>query len=257
MPDIEKSEYARKAGDAFADLIATVELLRNPGGCPWDAEQTHLSLRQHLLEETYELLDAIDSGNSGDIEEELGDVMTHMAFHSDIARREGNFDAVSIAQKVQQKLVRRHPHVFTDDERLTDSEDVVDRWEKLKREESGRTSAVASLPAAMPALALSGSIQRRTIKAGLPWPPDRTEEPIFERQDNESDEQAEERAAHLLMKIAREVRQAGVDPEIALRTAAVALRDRVLRAEKQANGVPLADLEPATRENLWTQAALD
>lgn len=212
MQDIEKSDYARKAGDAFAGLVATVELLRNPGGCPWDAEQTHLSLRQHLLEETYELLDAIDSGNSNDIEEELGDVMTHMAFHSDIARREDRFDAVSIAQKVQQKLIRRHPHVFADDEKLTDSEDVVDRWEQLKREESGRTSAVASLPAAMPALALSGSIQRRTIKAGLPWPPDSTEEPIFERQDKETDERAEVRAAQLLMKIAREVRQAGVDP---------------------------------------------
>ena len=210
-PEIVVSEYARKAGDAFAELVATVELLRNPGGCPWDADQTHLSLRQYLLEETYELLDAIDSWDIDNIEEELGDVMTQIAFHADIGRRENHFDAVSTAQKVQQKLVRRHPHVFADAEQLTDPEEVVDRWEGLKRQESGKTSIVASLPASMPALALAGSVQRRAIKAGLPCPASPSQEndftePIFERHDGESDEQAERRAARLLMRIAREVR---------------------------------------------------
>ena len=255
MPTIEISGHARWAGDAFARLIATVEVLRNPGGCPWDAEQTHISLRQYLLEETYELLDAIDSGDSQDIEEELGDVLTQIAFQADIAHREGRFDAASAARKVQEKLIRRHPHVFGDAAKLTDPEEVVDRWEQLKRDESGRTSAVASLPAAMPALALAGSVQRRAIKAGLRWPEEDPGAPIFERMAGESDEQAEQRAATRLMKVAREVRQAGVDPEIALRTAAVALRSRVLRAEDLAGGVPLADLEPAIRDRLWSEAA--
>ena len=160
---------------------------------------------------------------------------------------------------MREKLVSRHPHVFAGAERLTDPEEVVDRWDRLKREESGRTSTVAGLPAAMPALALAGSVQRRAVKAGLRWPAasdDESSEPMFERRDGESDEQVERRAATLLMKIAREVRQAGADPEIALRGAAVALRDRVLRAEDLAQGVALADLEPSTRDRLWSEAAL-
>ncbi len=250
----EMSDYARQAGAAFAELIATVEHLRNPGGCPWDAEQTHVSLRQHLLEETYELLDAIDSGDNTDIEEELGDVMTHIAFHSDIARRDNTFDAVTTAQKVREKLVRRHPHVFAGAEQLTDSDAVVDRWEQLKRSESGRSSAVASLPASMPALALAGSIQRRTMKAGLKWPEIEATSPIFETDDTESDAQAELRAAELLMQVAREIRQAGIDPEIALRTAAVALRNRVLVAESQAGDSPLAELDEAERSRIWHES---
>lgn len=255
MPIIEITEHARRAGDALAELIATVEHLRNPGGCPWDADQTHTSLRQYLLEETYELLDAIDSGDSDGVEEELGDVLTQIVFHTDIAIREDRFDMASVSRKVQEKLVRRHPHVFADGEKLTDPDEVVDRWESLKRKESGRTSAVASLPAAMPALALAGSIQRRAIKAGLQWPEEDHGAPLFERTADESDEQVEQRAAAVLMKAAGEIRQAGVDPEIALRTAAVALRNRVLRAEGLAEGVPLADLEPATRDRLWNEAA--
>lgn len=257
LPAIEISEHARRAGDAFAELIATVEHLRNPGGCPWDADQTHISLRQYLLEETYELLDAIDSGDSDDVEEELGDVLTQIAFHSDIAFREDRFDMASVSRKVQEKLVRRHPHVFADAAKLTNPDEVVERWESLKRNESGRTSAVASLPAAMPALALAGSVQRRAIKAGLRWPEVDADAPIFERMAEESDDQVEQRAAALLMKAAREIRQAGVDPEIALHAAAAALRNRVLRAEELANGVPLADLEPATRDKLWSEAAAE
>ncbi len=252
---IEMSDYARESGEAFAELIATVERLRNPGGCPWDADQTHVSLRQHLLEETYELLDAIDSGSSEDVEEEIGDVLTQIVFHADIARRKSRFDAATAARKVNEKLVRRHPHVFADGEQLTDPEEVVDRWESLKRNESGRTSAVASLPASMPALALAGSVQRRTIKAGVQWPEQEPETAVFERGDGEPEEDAERRAAELLMQVAREVRQAGIDPEIALRTSAVALRNRVLRAEKLAGDVPLAELEDAERTRVWNEAA--
>lgn len=251
------SDYARRAGDAFAELIATVERLRSPGGCPWDAEQTHISLRQHTLEEVYELLDAVDSGDSEGTEEELGDVMTHIAFYTDIAHRADSFDAVTTAQKVKEKLIRRHPHVFADADQITDTEEVIDRWEELKRGESGRNSAVASLPASMPALALAGSVQRRTIKAGLEWPETAPTKKLFERDDMETDEQAEQRAAILLMQASREIRQAGVDPEIALRTAAVALRDRVLRAEELAGDVPLAELDQDERARIWTESGSD
>ena len=253
-PQIEISDYARKAGEAFAELIATVERLRSPGGCPWDADQTHTSLRQYLLEETYELLDAIDSGDDAGMEEELGDVMTQIAFHTDIAHRESRYDAASASKKIVEKLIRRHPHVFADADKLTDPDEVVDRWESLKREESGRTSIVASLPASLPALALAGSVQRRAIKAGLPWPEEPNKQPVFERVDGESDSDAEQRAASLLMQVSREIRQAGVDPEIALRTAAASLRSRVLKTEELAGGVALAELEAETRDRLWEQA---
>lgn len=253
----EISMSARRAGDAFARLIATVERLRDPGGCPWDADQTHSSLRQYLLEETYELLDALDSGDSEGVEEEIGDILTQVAFHADIARRDGRFDAASAAEKVREKLIQRHPHVFGDGEQLTDPEEVVDRWEQLKRNESGRTSAVASLPSSMPALALAGSVQRRAVKAGLRWPERNSESRLFEPAVDEQKEAAEERAGEMLMQAAREVRQAGIDPEIALHSAAVALRERVLRAEALAGGVPLADLDDAERERVWREAEVE
>ena len=252
MSDI--SENARKAGEAFAQLVAIVERLRNPGGCPWDADQTHVSLRQYLLEESYELLDAIDSGDSSGIEEEIGDILTQVAFHADIARREGRFDAASACLRVIEKLVQRHPHVFADGERLTNPEDVVERWDQLKRAESGRTSIVASLPPSLPALALAGSVQRRAANAGLPLPSGDQRTALFHPADGETDAQAERKAGTLLMQVAREIRDAGIDPEIALHSAAVELRSRVLRAEKLAGGVPLADLDEATRERVWNES---
>jgi XTP/dITP diphosphohydrolase len=250
----EISENARKAGDAFAQLIAIVETLRDPGGCPWDADQTHVSLRQYLLEESYELLDAIDSEDSDGIEEEIGDILTQVAFQADIAHREGRFDAASACLRVIEKLIQRHPHVFVDGERLENPEDVVERWDQLKRDESGRTSIVASLPPSLPALALAGSVQRRAIKAGLPAAA-QGNLPVFVPKTGETDEKAEDRAGALLMQAAREIGDAGIDPEIALHAAAVDLRSRVLRAEKLAGGIPLADLDEVTRSRLWNESA--
>jgi MazG family protein len=249
-----KPEYATEAGDAFAELIAIVERLRSPGGCPWDADQTHTSLRQYLLEETYELLSALDSGESAGMEEELGDLMTQLAFHTDIGRRAGTFDAATAARKVVQKLIQRHPHVFGDGEKLSDPDEVLERWEALKRAESGRTSVVASLPVAMPALALAGSVQRRAVKAGLPWPPGPWGETAFSRREGETDVDAEARAGEMLMRVALDVRQAGIDPEIALHAAAMEFRERVLRAEGLANGKPLADLSEDERARVWEKA---
>lgn len=249
-----KPEYAREAGDAFAELVATVERLRSPGGCPWDADQTHASLRQYMLEEMYEMLDAVDSGDTTGMEEELGDLMTQIVFHTDIGHRNGTFDAATAARKVVQKLIQRHPHVFGDSEKLSNPEEVVDRWEALKRAESGRTSIIASLPVAMPALAYAASVQRRAVKAGLPWPEKAKDQPAFSRRDGESDAEAEARAGEMLMRVALDVRQAGIDPEIALRAAAMKFREQVLRAEELADGKPLAELGEEERKRVWTEA---
>ena len=247
-----QSEQAKAAGTAFAELTATVELLRDPGGCPWDAEQTHSSLRPNLLEETYETLEAIDSGDPKSLEEELGDIITQIVFHADMARRVDDFDGASICNAVREKLIRRHPHVFGGEESVDDSEEVVDRWEALKRAESGgKRSIVASLPAAMPALAYSSSVQKRVMRAGLPWPEQHAMPLAFGSIDGESVEDSEERAGEYLMVVARQVHAAGIDPETALRKATVGLRDHVLRAEELAGDEPLAEMKDAERVRIW------
>jgi len=247
-----QSEQATAAGAAFAELVAIVELLRDPGGCPWDAEQTHASLRPNMLEETYEALEAIDSGDPKSLEEELGDVITQVVFHADMARRDDNFNAASICNAVREKLVRRHPHVFGGDEALDDSDEVVDRWEALKRAESGgNRSIVESLPTAMPALAYASSVQRRVMRAGLPWPEKHAMPLAFGKIDGESQEEGDERAGEYLMAVARQVHAAGIDPETALRRAALNLRDHVLRAEELAEGVPLAEMDTPEQVRMW------
>jgi len=247
-----QSEQARIAGEAFAELVATVERLRNPGGCPWDAEQTHVSLRPNLLEETYETLEAIDAGDPKGLEEELGDILTQIVFHADIARRVDDFDAASVCDAVRAKLINRHPHVFGGEDAVEDSDDVVDRWEALKRAESGgNRSIVASLPAVMPALAYSSSVQKRVMRAGLPWPEKHAMPLAFVSIEGQTTEEGEERAGRYLMAVARQVHAAGIDPETALRKATVKLRDHVLRAEEEAGDEPLAEMDGVKRAKIW------
>jgi MazG family protein len=250
-----RTEQAKAAGEAFAELTATVELLREPGGCPWDAEQTHVSLRAGLLEETYETLEAIDSGDSGNLEEELGDLIIQVLFHADISRRvEDGFSAASICDTIRQKMIQRHPHVFGDDDSITDSEQVVDRWEALKRAEAGgKRSIVASLPSAMPALAYSSSVQRRVMRAGLPWPEQHAMPLAFGSVEGESLEEGEERAGEYLMAVARQVHAAGIDAETALRKATVSLRNHVMRAEDVAGDDVLADMDDTERSRIWDE----
>ncbi len=252
------SEQAATAGKAFAELAAVVEQLRAPGGCPWDAEQTHISLRPNLLEETYEALEAIDSGNPKNLEEELGDIIIQILFHADIARRENGFDAASVCDSIREKMIRRHPHVFGDEESIDDSEKVMDLWEDRKRVESGgNRSIVASLPVAIPALAYSSSIQRRVMRAGLPWPEKHAMPLAFGSIEGESTEDGEERAGEYLMAVARQVHAAGIDAETALRKAAVSLRDHVVRAEDAAGEKPLTALDDAERSRIWDETEID
>ena len=241
---------------AFQFLVDTVSTLRDPSGCPWDAEQTHESLRPNLLEEAYEMVEAIENADPHALEEELGDVMTQIVFHADIARRNGDFDADSVCRKVTEKLIRRHPHVFGDGEKLDSGEDVVDRWERIKRQEAGGIrSIVASVPKALPALAQSAVLQRRAIRAGLPVGNNANKTPIFpERRLDESDNQLELRAGQFLAAAVRAVQDQGVNPETALLKINSKLRDRVLRAEELAEGTALAELEEPERNRIWELA---
>ena len=247
---------AKNDQNGFQFLADTVRTLRDPDGCPWDAEQTHQSLRPNLLEEAYEMLEAIENADPHALEEELGDVMIQIVFHADIARRNGDFDADSVCRKVAEKLIRRHPHVFGDAEKLDSGEDVVDRWERIKREEAGGVrSIVASVPKALPALAQSAVLQRRTIRAGLPLAinPDNTAD-FSERLPNESDDELELRAGQFLAAAVRSVQAQGIDPETALLKINSSLRDRVLRAEELAEGTALAELDEPERNRIWELA---
>ena len=140
-------------GAALLDLVATETRLRGPDGCPWDREQTHASLARHLVEEAYEVLDAIDEGDPEHLREELGDLLLQVVFHAQLAEDAGDFDVDGVARAITEKLVRRHPHVFGDLQ-VASAGEVVRNWEAIKREEEGRTDPLAGIPSALPALQL-------------------------------------------------------------------------------------------------------
>ncbi len=257
MIDMDLTSQANEAaGSAFQHLVDTVRRLRDPDGCPWDGEQTHLSLRPNLLEEAYETLEALESGDGDALEEELGDLLIQIVFHADIARRNGDFDADSVCRKVADKLIRRHPHVFGDSDKLDTGEEVIDRWERIKREEAGGVrSIVASVPKALPALAQSAVLQRRARRSGLDITTGSSSEIEFVgRGTGESDYDVEKRAGEFLAAAVRKVQEQGVDPETALLKVNSILRDRVLRAEEFAEGVALSELSVEERDRIWERA---
>jgi XTP/dITP diphosphohydrolase len=185
--------------------------LRSPGGCPWDAEQTHDSLLKYLLEEAYEYSEAVDERDRTAMREELGDVLLQVYFHSAIAEEDPNdpFSVEDVARGIADKLIRRHPHVFTDSEVTFD--DVLENWEKQKREEKGRTSATDGVPLAQPAMALAAKVIYRADKYGYSLP---VAHPVTLPSDTD-----EARLGEILLGILDQAQKMGIDAEIALRTA--------------------------------------
>ncbi|HWC32550.1 MAG TPA: MazG family protein, partial [Actinomycetota bacterium] len=156
-------------GDRLLDLVRVVGRLRGPGGCPWDRAQTHASLRRHLLDETYELLDAIEAEDPHRLRDELGDVLLQAVFHAEIARDAGEFDIDDVAEGTVEKLIRRHPHVFADTTAETPSE-VYANWERIKAAEEGAAGTIdAGIPRALPALLAAQKVQRRAAGRGFDW----------------------------------------------------------------------------------------
>lgn len=198
-------------GHRLLELVAVMDRLRSPGGCPWDAEQTHRSLATFLLEETYETLEAIESGNDDDLREELGDLLLQVMFHARIAEERSTtpWSVDDVAAGVAQKLVRRHPHVFGDATATTAS-DVEAGWEALKRAEKQRTSAVDGVPLAQPALSLASKLVHRAEKAGVDVPVPDVDLPDVRTADEIGD---------ALLALAARSRGLGVDAEQALRDA--------------------------------------
>jgi XTP/dITP diphosphohydrolase len=200
------------------ELIATLEHLRAPGGCAWDREQTHASLVQYLVEESAELVEAIESGDDAELVEELGDVLYQVLFHADIAAEAGRFTLEDVAAHMTQKMVGRHPHVFGDVVAET-PDAVVANWEAIKAvEKAHRTSVLDGIPAGMPSLALADKMLGRAARVGVAVAP--APVPVTE----------EDLGAHLLALVAGS-RENGLDAERALRAALRSLRNRVAVAE--------------------------
>jgi XTP/dITP diphosphohydrolase len=154
-------------GGALLELVRVMDRLRSPGGCPWDAEQTHASLLPFLLEESYEVVDAVHSGDPQHLREELGDLLLQVVFHARIAQEgAASVDVDDVARGIVDKLVRRHPHVFADVP-AADADEVAARWDDLKRQEKSRTSVLDGIPVSQPALSLAQTFVRRARSAGL------------------------------------------------------------------------------------------
>ncbi len=162
-------EFARKDSYNVNDLLDIVSILRAPGGCPWDREQTHVSIRKNLIEETYEVAEAIDNGNTGLLCEELGDLLLQIALHTEMEAEAGHFSFNDVCDGICKKLIFRHPHVFGEQQDLSSGE-VLANWEHLKNVEKGRESVadrIDSVPASLPALMKSAKVQKRVADYGF------------------------------------------------------------------------------------------
>jgi XTP/dITP diphosphohydrolase len=209
---------AASHGNELLRAVAIMDRLRSPGGCPWDAEQTHSSLAPYLIEEAYETLEAIETADLTALREELGDLLLQVLFHARLAEEAGpaeRFTIDDVAADLVAKLTRRHPHVFAD-VTVDSADEVSANWDEIKRAEKQRTSATDGIPLGQPALALAAKLIVRAAKTGVVIAP-RTGESFGER----------------LFALADQAVQAGVDPELALRDTARRFAERV-RAEERA-----------------------
>ena len=234
-------------GARLLDVVAVMDRLRSPGGCPWDAAQTHTSLMPHLIEEAYEAYQALEDGDPVDLREELGDVLLQVVFHARLAQEhEKPWGIDEVAGDLVDKLVRRHPHVFAG----TSADDLEGSWEALKRAEKGRTSVTEGVPLAQPALLLAATLQKRAARLGAPLslllPPD-TERPDTERPDTEP-------LGDQLWALVGRCRAAGLDPEVVLRATARRFRDRLaaIEAGLLAEGIDAGSLTQEQWRTRWT-----
>jgi MazG family protein len=263
-----------RVGDKFEALLDIMRRLRAPGGCPWDREQTHASLRPFVLEETYEVLEAIDNGDMADLREELGDYLYEAVFLAQISEEAGQFSIGDAIDAIREKLVRRHPHVFArtgDDESITTGQ-VIERWETMKareREASGEAAkrektTLSGVPKTLPSLLRAYEISSRAAAVGFDWAKagdvlDKIEEEVAEvRREVESGatghlSRAEEEMGDLLFAITNLSRKLGIEPESALRRANEKFTKRFDAMERAfaAQGRLLSDASLSEMEEEW------
>jgi tetrapyrrole methylase family protein/MazG family protein len=267
-------------GKLFDDLVELQIRLLAPNGCPWDREQTHESLRTYLIEEAYEVLDALESGDPDKFAEELGDLLLQIIFHSQLASQAGRFNVGDVIERVHTKMVRRHPHVFGTD-KANSAADVLKNWEQLKAEERRQdrearglsdtessdekdASLLSGIPRTLPAVMEAYQLTRRASRVGFDWPNvagvlEKLREEIQELEAeiaNRNAAKIESEAGDLLFSVVNVVRFLKLDPEIALKKANRKFTDRFRDMEKEsaAAGKKLADLNATELDALWISA---
>ena len=264
-PEPDASRVAEAAGQAFARLVGIMQRLRGPGGCPWDHQQTLESLRPFVLEETYEVLQAIDSGDRDALRGEIGDFLFEGVFLAQIAADEGHFTVVESIEAICEKLVRRDPHVFGTDSTAKTAGQVLEQWEEIKAREqqaSGRKKAVlAGMPKTLPALLGAHEIGTRVAAVGFDWAHtldviEKIREEVEELAGafrRETGERVEEEMGDLLFSIANLSRKLGVEPESALRKAneKFAARFAALEAFLEERGRTVHEASLEEMETAW------
>jgi tetrapyrrole methylase family protein/MazG family protein len=283
-----KNKIAKKAsanprfGKLFEDLVELQIRLLAPNGCPWDREQTHESLRTYLIEEAYEVLDALESGDPDKFAEELGDLLLQIIFHSQLASQAGRFNVGDVIERVHTKMVRRHPHVFGTD-KADSAAQVLKNWEQLKAEERRQdraarglsdadgpveksASLLSGIPRTLPAVMEAYQLTRRASRVGFDWPNvvgvlEKLREEIQELEAeiaNGNQAKIESEAGDLLFSVVNVVRFLKLDPEIALKKSNHKFIERFRDMEIAAlsDGKKLADLNAAELDALWNTAKL-
>src|SRR5256714_1282765 len=266
-------------GQWFEKLVAVQARLRAPNGCPWDREQTHRSLRTYLIEEAYEVLEALESGNDAKFAEEMGDLLLQIVFHSQIAREEGRFTVAEVIREIHDKMIRRHPHVFGKT-RAKDSTEVLRNWEQIKAEESRandkkigsktgddlpkETSLLDGVSRALPATLEGFQLTRKASRIGFDW---ENTGGVFEKMREETEElkkalkeqdhpKMEEELGDFLFAAVNLSRFLKIDPEIALKKANAKFSRRFRTMERLArkNGREFKDLPREEMEAFWDAA---
>jgi tetrapyrrole methylase family protein / MazG family protein len=256
VPELDPAEDVR----SFDGMFQVVARLNAPDGCPWDREQTHASLRKHLLEETYEALDALDSGSPEEIAEELGDLLLQVLMHAEVGRREDTFSFGDITEQITRKLIRRHPHVFGK-AKAESAEDVWQSWEQLKKQEKPEGSILDGVPKTLPALAASQAIQGRARRVGFDWPDiegplDKLSEEIGELARAKDASERIDEFGDVLFVVANIGQRLGIDAEGALREANQKFRRRFSQMEAlaQSRRLDMQEMDLEALDALWNEA---
>ncbi|MBC2716736.1 MAG: nucleoside triphosphate pyrophosphohydrolase [Desulfobacteraceae bacterium] len=252
--------------EALDRLLDIMDILRGPGGCPWDIEQDHKSIMKCLIEETYELADAIEEDDVDVLKEELGDVFLQVVFHSAIARDNHRFTLDEVINELCDKLIYRHPHVFGDAS-VRDSSEVIKNWEKLKRKENSkkqREFILSGIPNTLPALLNALKIQSIVSRVGFDWENpegvvDKIREEIQElgeAMEAKNEDQVEDEIGDLMFSVVNLARLLKIDPEAALRRTNKKFSQRFYEIEKVAKqrGIKVSEMAMAEKDRIWEDA---
>lgn len=262
-------EFTLKDKYTIKDLLVIVEVLRAPNGCPWDREQTHQSIRKNLIEETYEVAEAIDLDDSSLLCEELGDLLLQIALHTEMEKELGNFTFDDVCNEICQKLVYRHPHVFGA-KKVGSTQEVLHNWEQLKNTEKGRITAkdrLDSVPQNLPALMRAEKLQKRADDFGFFYKEatfalkdlqNEVDELNQAMQENSNIENIEGEIGDVLFSATNTARMLGIDAEEALTKSSNRFVSRVKKIEEisQENGDELKTLSVEERDRLWKKAKM-